>query len=274
MKIKINGNQKAQILAGIEPWETAEIDIPLSSLTARQREIIAGSNSVCGLIEQTPEAAIAAIDAIIAEQDAAAAEMEQRKESKLAEIETWIRDAAIIPVDTISHGIRYLSYRGPGSPSIWSLQVPPEIYSRMTEREAQLGAEAKDMSAAALAVARPQIDAAIAVETAAAEVAKQAKDSARAAKLAERLKSGIVTIELSRGSRSEWGEPWIAKVLRVNGKSEYDFSAGSYDTATETFSIPCKPGDVIAYGQKNYRKAKRTIKEVRKMRADGALIAC
>lgn len=76
------------------------------------------------------------------------------------------------------------------------------------------------------------------------------------------------------GDRREWGEPWIAKLsTTTNGRRpDYDFSAGAYDAATETLRIPCAPGELIAWGQKNYRKARRTVHEIRRMADDGGLV--
>lgn len=103
--------------------------------------------------------------------------------------------------------------------------------------------------------------------------AKQEKEAAEAAQRSERLKTGVLTLDMTRGDRRLWGEPWIAKVQRSNGqRPEYDFSQGSYDLATETLSIPCKPGEVIAYGQKNFRKPKDTIHRVQRMLDDGSMV--
>lgn len=105
---------------------------------------------------------------------------------------------------------------------------------------------------------------------AAREAERKAK---KAAELARRAEIGGVEIEISRGDR-DWGVPWGATVTcgKTGGaKDSYEFEAGTYDLATETLTIKCQPGDIIAWGQKNYRKPRRTIHERRKVSKDWRL---
>lgn len=105
--------------------------------------------------------------------------------------------------------------------------------------------------------------------------AKAAKDAAAAerlaAKLARRAEIGAVEIDITRGDR-DWGVPWGAVVTAGRGRrDDYDFDAGSYDLSAEVLTIRCAPGDVIAWGQKNYRKPKRTLHYRRRVAADWRL---
>lgn len=100
------------------------------------------------------------------------------------------------------------------------------------------------------------------------EVAQAAERAeARRVKLERRAAIGGVEVRIARGGAA-WGVPWGARVVcgrPGSSKDVYDFDAGTYDLATETLTITCEPGDVIAWGQKNYRKARHTIHERRRV---------
>jgi hypothetical protein len=272
MKVKVNGNRTEQIKRGVEPWETSEIDIVLSDLTPEQRELLA-ENTTLTVVNADQAAVIEALQARIAERAAEAeAKAKDRRERDAAAI-AECKSAQLTEGETTEHGVTYASYSAYPGAYICSYNVSAAVESLVEETKSRLHAEAAAKTAASRAAVADQIEAAKAESEAKAKVEAEAKQAEQRAKYAKRLETGIVEIPIERGNRKDWGEPWIAKLVSKNGRRpEYDFSAGSYDTATETLTIPCKPGEAIAYGQKNYRKPKRTIHEVRKMESDGRLV--
>lgn len=139
--------------------------------------------------------------------------------------------------------------------------------------EAELRQRTEAARQAARAAVADQI-AAVRAEQARREEEERARAAAGlAAKLADRAARGGVTIQISRGDPREWGTPWGAVVRPGKGRQQYDFSAASYDAASETLFIRCAPGDVIAWGQKNYRRPKRTLHEVRRVTEDWRLVS-
>lgn len=60
--------------------------------------------------------------------------------------------------------------------------------------------------------------------------------------------------------------------MKLDGRHEvYDFNCGTYDLTTEKLAIRCKPGDTIAWGQRNYRKQRRTVHRRAKVNDDWTL---
>jgi hypothetical protein len=280
MKINVIGNVTEQIIAGIEPCERAEIDIDLSLLSEAGRRLVAGlapEGWRPTIIRMTPEEVIAAIEVEVT----AHTEAEQQRH---IDDRNRILDANRLyqtPVDySISHGVNL---------SVWAVRkiylgtnTSDENRELETKTLTTLTEEAGKRNKKILDEMQPQIEAARIEEEARKVKEMEEKAAAEAAekiRIAElrkkRLETGIYERHETRGDRREWGEPWIAKLSpTTNGrKPDYDFSVGSYDLATETLSIPCKPGEVIAFGQKNYRRPKKTIHEIRKMMDDGSMVS-
>lgn len=276
MKVTCRQDRKAAIAAGIEPSSTGtvDVDIDLSTLSAEQRQTLAELSPLAIMVVGGGATEVVVwLDARIAARAEKARAEKEYQEQNDAKANEWIRTVEIVPA-----GPRMMS----GVPvSQWRLSdimypglCSPEIQSAVRTRETELRAEIARLEDEALTAAQPAITAAKAEMEEKAAQESAAKEAAKRITWAERLESGVYTVECSRGDRSDWGEPWIAKVTTRNGKRpEYDFGAGSYDLATETLSIPCVPGDVIAYGQKNYRKPKKTIHEILRMRDDGAMVS-
>jgi hypothetical protein len=261
MKVKANTDKGQMIIRGIEPREYYEIEVDLGTLTESQRTILAGMTSptIFGAVEGTSAEVRAYLQAEV--------ESEAKEQ---AERDRVCREACATAVlgesEGVECGVKYQTWQ---LPYISAYSLSSEVRTMYDRTIARLVAEKETRNAASLLAAEADIQ----VAQEAQARAKAEQQAAKAANFAERLATGILTIEMERGDRRDWGEPWIAKVASRNGrKPEYDFSAGSYDVATETLSIPCKPGEVIAYGQKNYRKPKRTIHNIRKMREDGGLV--
>lgn len=266
MKVTAMVDQRARIIAGLEPVKSVEIEVDLGTLTEDQRRVLVEmrDTTLAYAVRGTTEEVVAEIDRRLAAEVAAKAEQDQGR----ARLEQWMVDAAAVAARTESeYGIKWTIYEiRPLRP--WA----PAAAAKYLEHERILQAEAARLTEAAKAAVQPQIDAARAAAEAQAKIEADAKAAQLAARNARRLETGVVTISITRGDRREWGEPWIARLITRNGRRpDYDFSAGSYDPATELLTIPCKPGQTIAWGQKNYRRPERTIHEVRTMSADGSL---
>lgn len=272
MKVKVTGNIPEQIKQGIEPWESAEVEVNLADLTPEQREVLAIGPSL-KLIEATTEAVQSELQSLVDKRTADAQESERQvKEANEALLEN-IKTATLRESKYSEEGIAYTRFEHPYI-DCNPYRCSPEIIKLRDETTDRLRAEAAEKTAASRALVADQIEAAKAERERKEQEIRDQEAKVRREKYARRLETGIVEIPLSRGDRKDWGEPWIAKLASKNGKRpDYDFSEGSYDTASEVLSIPCKPGDVIAYGQKNYRKPKKTIHETRKMEDDGRLVS-
>jgi hypothetical protein len=269
MKVHVKQDVAAAIRAGIEPSELTEIDLPISLLTAEQRDYIADRRHyVWPVTKGTPEEVIAVLDKDIAEYKRCQAEAE-------AEVKVWLKEAKPQPKGHRSEeGISWMEY-AVYYPNCYSQGIAAwadkEMSEKVAKRYAELEAECKKLNAESRAKVQPQIDRIKAQREERARIEAEHEMLATKAKEEERLKTGIVRIHLERGTRSTWGEPWIAIVIPQNGRRpEYDFSKGKYDETTEELSIPAKPGDVIAYGQRNYKKASDTIHHVVTFLKDGS----
>jgi hypothetical protein len=277
MKVIVEQDRKAAIRAGVEPVEQYEVEVDLQTLTPEQREKLAEIGPkipgykfmvIRGEASEIQAGLQAVIDAEIAEQIKRTAE----QESYTMECLSWERTVVATPTDKKSEeGVEWSDY---------GMNVPLPYHHRCARPEstdrkyAELQAECERLTAEAQAAVQPQIDVARTERERKNQEQAEADRLAVAAIYARRLETGVVKIPITRNNRAEWGEPWIAKVTSRNGrKPDYDFSSGSYDTATATLSIPCKPGDVIAYGQKNYRKPKKTIHIIERMTETGKLIS-
>ena len=272
MKLKLKCDNQEQIRRGIDPRDEIEVDVDLTALTPPQRAKLADGFSGL-LVEGTCAEVAAELQRAFDEDEKKRTEIAR----ELADLRAWIAASRVVPGNNASEafGGSRCVVRWP----TWVVECPYiSTYSKIHEEAektiaplrdeaARLTAEAK---AAAMEAAKPEIDAAIKAQ-AEAEAAETAEKAARvAATLARRAEIGAVEIEISRGDR-DWGTPWGAKVSCGRGKDDYDFAAATYDLGTETLTIRCAPGDVIAWGQKNFRKPKRTLHERRRVKADWRL---
>lgn len=137
------------------------------------------------------------------------------------------------------------------------------------------------LDAMSLALEIPRLDALReANEKAATEKAAADKAAANAearALYASRLESGEWTKEMSSYNERRYGAWWVAAVTFDVAKAVYDFRAGT-STATHgnagDLTIPCVPGDVIAYGQKDMRKPANNENNILFMHENGRMESC
>lgn len=270
MKVTVKGNIAEQIKRGIEPQESMVVDVDLSALTEEQRGVLAKGDALT-IVESTQSAVADALQAIL---DAERARVEQEAEAQRRrdeEMRKQCMEATPNPVQVTEIGdIKWTRH---DMPYLSTWMMSPDVAELVEATRNRLQAEIDKLNTEAKAAVQPIIDAELERRAKAEEEEKARKKAELESKKAKRLETGIVEISFERGNRRDWGEPWIAKLKSGNGKRpDYDFSAGSYDAATEVLTIPCKPGEIIAYGQKNYSKPKKTIHTIRKMVPDGGLV--
>ena len=149
------------------------------------------------------------------------------------------------------------------------------LIAREQELKAQIEAAAKAADDAAFVAARPEAERQLAEKKLADQAEELAKEQARQAKLAERLKSGLWEMETDSYNERRYGSYWVAAVdFDSKGKTIYDFNAGTSTAQwgkAGTLQIACKPGDVIAWGQKDHRKPSGSKHHMLRMNEDGSM---
>lgn len=84
-----------------------------------------------------------------------------------------------------------------------------------------------------------------------------------------------ITIETSIYNQRRYGKPWIA-IVDFSNSTKGDFSWGDwtgdhYNGGEGVLSINAKPGDIIAQGQKDFRKPANSAPDFFVVTADGDL---
>jgi hypothetical protein len=151
------------------------------------------------------------------------------------------------------------------APSAYTyINVPPALQDELSNLKARLeklrcavAEENKGLNDEAFAAARPRLLAEHAAAIAKEEAEKAAAKVAADELAAERLTSGKYERETGSYNEKRMGPPWIAVVrLGADGDLKYDFCG--FSTAKwgseGLLSIACRPGDVIARGQKDHSK--------------------
>jgi hypothetical protein len=135
-------------------------------------------------------------------------------------------------------------------------------------------AEIDAMNAAAWQAAKPGVIEAARVAAAERDAEIAAKQAALQATFAERLATGYWERETSTYNERRYGAPWCAKVTGVKERAQLVYEWG--DTTAKfghagLMRLPCKPGDIIAWGQKDLRKPASSDHHIRMMEADGSM---
>jgi hypothetical protein len=276
MKLKCIGNVTEQIKAGVEPWEQCEIDVPLASVSEAGRAVLAEGWQP-KLVEATVESAIAAIESEAAERAVKAkAERERKERLKAERIAEWHNatvQTRIASKDFFGVVVEWQESSLTYAPPNYSYETDGDLaaaYAAYLDRKNECERVTAAAREAAIAAKAAEIEAAQKAHEDKQQAAREAEEAQRLAKLARRKELGAVEVHITRGDK-DWGTPWGAVVKAVRGKDNYDFDAAEYDLSTEMLTIKCQPGDVIAWGQKNFRKPKRTVHERRKVAEDFSL---
>jgi hypothetical protein len=83
-----------------------------------------------------------------------------------------------------------------------------------------------------------------------------------------------ITKDFGTWNDRRYGRPWGAVVtFDAANKAQYDFKAGSFlgERGSGEVVLICNPGDVVAFGQKDYRKTRGTENDWYIVLADGTL---
>lgn len=83
-----------------------------------------------------------------------------------------------------------------------------------------------------------------------------------------------VTIEWDQYNHRRYSKPWIAKIIAWNGSEKPKLEWGQWlGTADEggVLEIYASVGDIIRWGQKDYRKIHRSVNQYGIVREDGEL---
>ena len=101
----------------------------------------------------------------------------------------------------------------------------------------------------------------------------EAEAAARVAKYAARLESGYWEMETSSYNERRYGAWWCASVTFPNGpRAVYTWgdSTGKWGKAG-VLRVACRPGDIIAYGQKDQRRSSGDEHHIMVMEEDGRM---
>lgn len=150
-------------------------------------------------------------------------------------------------------------------------------WSRYESAADAAAAEVQRHNDAVLAMRRDEWDGMMrsADETArATKAVREAADIAEAAAAAaDRLQRGVWEMATPEYDQRTLGRPWCARVTFPSGpRAEYEFgeSSGSWGKSG-VMSVPCAPGDIVAWGQKNTRRPDRSTHHIAVMEADGRM---
>lgn len=158
-------------------------------------------------------------------------------------------------------------------PGCYGANLPAELDAAACAMEQRIAADFQAAKLAAWEAHREEIRA-----LHAADLAQQAEAAARAnAALAERcalrLATGKWTRQTDDYDSRRLSRPWCARVTFPSGpKAIYEFgeSSGNWGKAG-VMELECRPGDIIAWGQKNLRRPDKSDHTIAVMEASGRM---
>lgn len=161
----------------------------------------------------------------------------------------------------------------------WAGIIETPEYKAMCAAKEALGDRAKAADIAARDAAMPALIAAAEEKSRRqqqeAADAAAAKEIAIADRAAKRLETGYWESETGAYNDRRYGKPWCARVTHVDsrGKLVYEWGewSGRYGS-NGLLRVACKPGEIIAYGQKDNRKPNRSDNTLLRMRDDGRMV--
>jgi hypothetical protein len=279
IQVQVRLDQDAAFLRGEVVGDFGVVDLDISSLTTDQRAQLLKHKGYDGqfkigdkMDQPTTEMLIALLQSKVdsakhAKEEEAARALKTAEEYATKVDETIAKCSVKIPA-TINQKLEVWRYSENGyqieAYPTWDMSV--YRYGSATEEAKQVAdkAEAKLKEAIALLsaenadtvkehtdkvsefYAKQEEAKRIAEEKARYEAEKAAQEEN-----AERLKTGRYTHYFGDYNERRYGRPWGATVRLVNGKLDYNFNNGSY--ANNHVTIPCKPGEIVACGQKDNR---------------------
>lgn len=299
LSISINIDQNAALLKGIVLGPTALVEVGPDTVPADVWPALVGALNMAAnppaltgygpggqgykFSEATEAAIIAGIRDAYSASASAAAKALADNEARLAAWEAnpinkrntvtncgTDRDGKQLVLEHEVWSVAYLSagYGTPASliPSDWEARVKagtdritPEIAAHNAIAEAKI-TELREIGNAAQA------------ERDAAE--KERKATELAARKAKRLETGLWEKETDAYNDKRYGAPWCAKVTFPTGpKPVYTFgeSSGKWGKAG-VMVLACKPGEIIAWGQKDHRRPADSEHNILHMQPDGGMV--
>jgi hypothetical protein len=279
-------NRKAALLAGYELGASPSVEVSLDQLgehraTVVERLAIAADGTATLLLSlpaPTVEAIIQACRAAAAAERDRQQEIASRRAALLAQYAAEaerLENAQPEPITQHFRGLlalgetgrpaSYASYEGYCMPQMPYLPrtidggfvTGPEV-ARYDAAKAALEARVAAADGAAQEAARPAAEAADRAQRQAmaafqAQITAE-EERALANKAAARLASGHWERETPSYNERRFGKPWCARVVGVekSGKLTYDFAAWTGRPGDAgLLRVACKPGEIIAYGQKD-----------------------
>jgi hypothetical protein len=138
--------------------------------------------------------------------------------------------------------------------------------------------EIKSLNEAACSAALPAMLEAHAAAQAKLQAETEAAEQTKAIRIAERaaarLASGYWERETSGYNDRRYGAPWCAKVTGIKARGELVYEWGDSTArhgAAGLLRVPCKPGEIIAWGQKDLRKPAGNDHYILRMLEDGRM---
>lgn len=308
MKISVNVDRKAALLKGLFLGEKTEIEVSPETMGMQWPTLVAGLNMsteppFLGGYEVTENTVTELVRVMTIKADAKSAKEKEKCEKICAEINEYLAKvdtlevAASAPMEpTQIHAFEFQPRFGGMEFSGFSRKIPVPIkiwwgvesapaemqekYANATKwaaaTEARSAKEVKEANLAAFQAALPALEKQLVekekAEKEAKEKADAVKQEANKAKFATRLETGYWERETPSYNDRREGAPWCATVSFVGAKPVYDFgeSTGKWGKAGIS-RVACKPGDFIAFGQKDLRNSSRSEHTIQRMRNDGSM---
>lgn len=300
-------DRKLALLAGYEIGATCTVEVLAGDLGEADRaalvqalELHDDGTATLPLVVSLPEVGsiLAAVHAAAADAAAQAATRERAWLEYLGEL------TAAVPVLDALEPVQYEKtlrdddYHDVGTYTGWKVPTYPDlsVYDRRTgtrgyreveatpeyqayrgavdwlkARAAALDEAARQEALPAALVTWRAKQAELEAERAAAEAKREARLAAEAA---ARLESGYWERETSSYNARRYGKPWCARVTGVDarGKLIYEWAEWTGRIGgTGLLRAACKPGEIIAWGQRDGRRADRSDHELERMDEHGRM---
>jgi hypothetical protein len=292
LNVRVFIDQKAALLRGKILGDSSEIELGADTLVGLNENIrtaLVGAlemktgeiPTLSGLVEgmrvrlsdNTPEALIEEVTRIVSESAAFRKKREDRVLAKLAEP----LEADIVRIPSKNYGYEWERWDIDNelTSSFSSLRsgLSHEQNNRLNERANAVWEVIKkhnDDHASAISEAKDK------AAEAEAEAEAKAKAEAEAEAIREgerRLKEGIWRMGTGGYNHHRYGAYWCAKITFPSGpKPEYKWgeSTGKWGEAG-MLEVPCSPGEIIAYGQKDNRRPDKSKRVFLLMGKDGTM---
>jgi hypothetical protein len=287
-------DRKAALLAGYEVGANPGAEIDFATLSREDRQTVVDQldfSNYSGEPKATFRHSIDAptLEALITAAKAAADKTSTERAELIAKLKIAIAAYETAEPEACEHGAYngtdYVgTYAGFRAPYIDYPYVAPAKDEELSQLDSRLSMARESLSARAVAASKSALEAALPdlIAKTAQEKAERQEKAAQeeaekeariVARGASRLASGYWEKETSAYNERRFGKPWCAKVTGVTkGKLVYDWADWSGHTGDNgLLRVACKPGDVIAWGQKDFRKPHASDHTIAIMLDDGRM---